>query len=375
MRYLTAALVLALATPAFADAPILGGTQATVGQYPTTVGVEVGQGGTCTGTLIAPDWVLTAAHCLTPSVIGEPDQTSLTQSVRVHLNTVNFITTPGEVVTASETIPDPLFNVNDLGHNDSGLIHLAHTVTDVQPQMINGDVSRAPVGIVVTQVGFGTTLPNAGGSVDIEYGVTGRTSVGCAQYSGGGATLSDANLLCFSQTDSKGKCEGDSGGPSFATINGNIVEVGITSFGDGACTQYGADTRVDAEIKFIRSHAPVITCKADSDCAMGHECFANDCILTPFTMGGLGFTCTAGSDCESGTCTAGDGTMKCSQTCAVGQANTCPSGFDCLAANNATTGACWPSSGGGCCDSSGHGAPTAALGIALCTLVLRRRKR
>src|SRR5690348_310839 len=73
-------------------APILGGTPATVGEYPTVVAIEVG-GGLCTGTLITKDWVLTAAHCVTPAVVGEPSQAALTASIKVHFNTINVFQT------------------------------------------------------------------------------------------------------------------------------------------------------------------------------------------------------------------------------------------------------------------------------------------
>ena len=42
--------------------PIVGGTNADAGQWPDAVAV-IGTGGYCTGTLIAPDVVLTAGHC------------------------------------------------------------------------------------------------------------------------------------------------------------------------------------------------------------------------------------------------------------------------------------------------------------------------
>jgi uncharacterized protein (TIGR03382 family) len=350
-------------------APILGGTPATVGEYPTVVAIDLG-GGLCTGTLVTPEWVLTAAHCVTPAVVGASSQAALTAAVRVHFDTVNIGTTQGTVVTAIDTIPDPLFNVNNLGSHDSGLIHLSQPVTTMKPVPLNFDAAAAPVGVQVTMVGFGATAVGGGGNVGVEY-VVQQTSIACT---GGEGT--DANLLCFSQVSGKGKCEGDSGGPSFAMIAGRLVEVGITSFGDQTCSQFGADTRVDAEKAFIIQHIPELYCSSDADCSTGHECFEHSCMVTPFSATGLGSTCTTGGDCDTGQCAAADGSMKCTMACTTGDATTCPSGFSCDGTSGGQ-GVCWPaSSGGGCCDAGGSGGPATMLfGLGLVGLVLRRRRR
>jgi uncharacterized protein (TIGR03382 family) len=349
--------------------PILGGTPATVGQYPTVVAIQVGQG-LCTGTLITKDWVLTAAHCVTPSVVGEPDQQSLTASIQVHFNTVNVFQNPGMVVTASDSIPDPGFNISDLGHNDSGLIKLSTPVTSVTPVPVNFIAADAPVGVMVTMVGFGATATGGGGSVGIEY-VVQQMSQACSSGEG-----SDANLLCFSQLDGKGKCEGDSGGPSFAMVNGKLTEVGITSFGDTNCSVFGADTRTDAEKAFILQHVPELECSADTDCPMGDECFLHKCIVMPFKPTGLGSTCMDSSGCDSGMCGMGPGGGKCTMQCAAGSTDQCPAGFTCEAAGSQAV--CWPTShdsGGGCCDASGASGPTAIVGFGLIGLLLGRRRR
>ena len=384
-RFLFVAICLA-PTLAAADDPIIGGTATKVGDFPSTVAIEVGQG-LCSGELIQPDWVMTAAHCVDPAVVGEPDQAGVTASVRVHIGTVDINTQQGMVFTAKETFGDPGFNINDLGHNDLGLIHLSMAVSGVTPALINLHAADAPVGTVVTLVGFGTTELGAQGPAGTQFALAGRTTEDCAMApSDLGPPPSNANMLCFSQSDSKGTCEGDSGGPAFAMIGGKTKIVGVTSFGDNNCGEFGADTRIDAEKAFVLQHIPDVECNTDDDCAstQSRTCFDHQCILQPFGSGAIGATCAGGSDCDDGSCgtgpaATGSGTqMLCTLTCTPGAADACPSGFDCLAAGS--SGACWPDpngggSGGGCCDSSGQGGGTAVMGVLIVGGVIRRRRR
>ncbi|MBK9032212.1 MAG: trypsin-like serine protease [Myxococcales bacterium] len=383
---LTAAPALAGPTQ---QAPIVGGTSTSVGQYPTTVAIELG-GGLCTGTLLTKDWILTAAHCVDPAVLGV-SQAQITASTRVHFDTVNLRTTPGIVVTASETIKHPQFNVNNLGMRDIGLIRLSTPVTDRVPVPINLVAGRAPVGIGVTMVGYGVTSRQATQSAGVER-VVEQTSVSCA-FGG----QSDTDLLCFNQTNGKGKCEGDSGGPSFATIAGQQVQIGVTSFGDQNCAQFGADTRTDAETAFLLEHVPELQCGADGVCAAscgqgalpadpdcgcdadhpcgeGHTCFVDVCIVDPFAAGGVGSACTSADECESGTCATTSSEQLCTFACSPGAADACPDGFTCRDVAGGD-GVCWPADDGGCCSTGGRGPGASLIGVALVALGLGRRRR
>ena len=364
LRRMRRTLVLGLllsAAPATAGTisqPILGGQQATLGQYPTVVALEVGNG-LCTGTLIHSEWILTAAHCV---------QGITASTIKVHFGTVNVFQNPGKVIGASMAIAKPAFSQSDLGKNDIGLIKLAQPVTDLTPVPVNLLTEKAPVGIQVTMVGFGATAQGGGGSIGVEY-VVDQTSIACPAVYG-----LDADLLCFNQSSGTGKCQGDSGGPSFAMIDGRLTQVGVTSFGDRDCAQYGADTRTDAERDFLLQYIPSLECSTDADCPEGRTCFLKKCIAQPFSPTGLGATCVNNTDCDSGSCANDGEDAYCTMACTIGDATTCPAGLECVTAG--AGGACWPiPEDTGCCDASGQNAGSMLFGIALFGLVVRRRRR
>jgi hypothetical protein len=360
MRRFVLLSLLLLSTPAAAGTisqPILGGTPATLGQFPNVVLIDLG-GGLCTGTLIEKEWVLTAAHC----VMGIP-----ASEIRVIFGTVNVNQSPGVAIGAAMAIAKPQFT-GSLGKNDIGLIKLNKPVNDVKPVPVNLVAAKAPVGIAVTMVGFGQTSTTGGGTVGVEY-VVEQTSISCSGFAG-----SDADLLCFNQISGTGKCRGDSGGPSFAMIDGRLTQVGITSFGDANCTQFGADTRTDAERAFILQYIPSLECSTDADCPDGRMCFLQKCIAQPFAPTGLGTACTGNADCDSNSCAMADDEAYCSMSCNVADMTTCPAGLECVEAG--AGGACWPiQEDPGCCDASGKNAGSMLFGITLIGLVLRRRRR
>ena len=369
---------------------IIGGLPGVQGDFPTTVAIT--NGGLCTGTLIAPDLVLTAAHCILPELVGASSQEQVTSETQVVLDSEYLYAAGGTRMRAAETIPHPDFSINGLGDNDIALIRLQSPVTDRVPTPINRVKSDAKIGMSVTQVGYG--LSQVGGQeAGRLYVLEDKKATSCGTFG-----ASDTNLLCFSQVDGRGKCQGDSGGPSYATINGVERVVGVTSFGDRDCRQFGADTRVDAELDFLYSVAPELQCQldgecnevcgndglpSDSDCSLcekdsdceEEEICAEDgqCIAAPFTPGGQGFDCAGNQDCESNLCGQSASGNVCTSRCSSD--DQCGDGLECIAAGDQQV--CWPESteSGGCSVGGRGSAPLGSLLLALALLVVGRRRR
>lgn len=357
----------ALGAVLWAAAPIIGGTATQVGEFPTTVAIVIGEA-LCTGTLITPEWVVTAAHCLQPSSVGLPSQAAVTQNTTVHFDTVDLTRSLGTYVRAAETIPHP--DYLELGAEDIGLVRLAVPITDYVPARINLDAANAPVGVTVTLVGFGKTSTLPGASGGVQFALADRTSVSCANFG-----LSNTQLLCFSQSDNRGTCSGDSGGPAFITVANRPTVVGVTSFGDTNCNELGASSRTEAERDFVLEHIPGLEgCPTGDECSAGQICYQGRCIVTPLEGSGLGSPCGIDGHCDSNLCAIGPaGTSTCTELCDATDRMSCPAGLECLELEAGQGGACWPIPDSGCCDAGGRGAPTMLFGAGLVAFLLTGR--
>jgi uncharacterized protein (TIGR03382 family) len=224
---------------------IRGGTNTVVGEYGGVAALLIAPAEICTGTLVHESWVVTAAHCLAGKQPAD---------VQVIFDKVDIKATGGIAVAAAMLVVHPQFDAAKLGDNDLALIKLATP----QPTRTRHPLARSvpAIGADVTQVGFGAAAaPNVGTGIQRKL-VT--RSAACSTF--GAGNLDPAKVMCFGADAGHGTCFGDSGGPSFLSVNGVQAVAGVTSFGaDDLCTGYDAVTLVPAELSFVDQYVPKFT--------------------------------------------------------------------------------------------------------------------
>ena len=220
------AMAAVLVPSAFADdkaditPKIVGGGDADQ-TYSFMVSLQEGGGHFCGGSLINPEWVLTAAHCV-------EGQDAANVNMRIGTNEHQ---TGGEEAQAAEIVVHPDYDGSSPG-NDIALVKLAAAATSA-PVALAAD---APVGTASRLLGWGQTCPQPGAcgapdflqQLDVEV-------LDAAQCTG----IDGALELCTSNPNGNaGACYGDSGGPQIVGDAGNFQLIGVTSRsgnGDSTC--------------------------------------------------------------------------------------------------------------------------------------------
>lgn len=202
--------------------PIIGGTAVPSGKWPDTVAV-LGAQGACTGTLIAPDVVLTAGHC------AEVNPT------RVIANTLNYNSTGGTTASVKSITAYPNWETS----YDVSVIVLTAPVAGVTPRKIGTACTFQQGFAVNTQVhlvGFGSTdIQGGGNNSRLNEVMVPVTDPDCTKGNGCVTAVSPGGEFVAGGAN-KDSCFGDSGGPVyFDTPRGPIV-VGAVSRGTNDAT-------------------------------------------------------------------------------------------------------------------------------------------
>ncbi len=224
---------------------IVGGGPVPNGKYPFMVSLQdVRFGGPgarhlCGGSLVAPDVVVTAAHCTVSELTS-------TETLRVVVGRTSLNGNQGQERRVVTIRIHPDYRARTSVY-DVAVLELDRPIEGIEPIRLATRSDRLDrAGQEATVAGWGSTQlqpgppfqpPRRVPSRMQETTVPVRSDASCARAYAGrpslpGNDIVPAIMLCAGSAG-RDTCQGDSGGPMFVRTGGGYIQIGVTSFGVG----------------------------------------------------------------------------------------------------------------------------------------------
>ncbi len=230
----------------------------------------------CTGTLIAPDTVLTASHCLHPEMLAAMTGGGEIKNIKFYISFLSDLTAmvdataqqlpelPADKVAAKSYAYNANFTVQKLqtftggvsNLQDVAVLFLETPVTHIQPAVVitKEEASQITKDTEVTIAGWGQQTPAPSDMFNPPPpGTVGMKICGVSHIN----EVGPHEMQIGSDSTTSRKCHGDSGGPTYMVVDTEFTVkervVGITShaYDQTDCAKGGVDTRVDAWYDWI----------------------------------------------------------------------------------------------------------------------------
>ena len=184
----------------------------------------------CTGTLVTDRVVVTAAHCL----YGGDSPQGMTFFIGADVNAAGS----GKHIAVKSLHVYPHYDDEQVLH-DVAALTLAEPAGVEPVALLRQSMTNDWIGRNLTFVGYGVTSAMA-----MESGKKFEVDI----------AIKEVWPTAFMYDDkTRNTCSGDSGGPALFALDGRLTLVGVTSYGDDGCSEYGVNNRVDPYAAFIDS--------------------------------------------------------------------------------------------------------------------------